>query len=161
MEQVEAEWKHRLSQKDRAHAAAETVLQDQIATLERRLGARTSPEPGQAPSAEPEELTQLRRELAAERGQRVVAERKAKFPALAEFLGAGADEMFAQGSEVALAKLNSQFEETSAGTLIAPTAPRRGAPTSAKPLSEKSKEELLDDLKRLTPAYEAWTREQT
>lgn len=161
-EQVEAEWKFRLSQKDRAHQAAETVLQDQIATLERRLASKASPaEPGQAPSVEPEELTQLRRELASEKAQRVVAERKSKFPALAEFLGSGGDDMFANGTDVALAKLNSQFESGSSSTLIAPTAPRRGAPAAAKPLGEKSKEELLDDLKRLTPAYEAWAREQT
>lgn len=162
VEQVEAEWKFRLSQKDRAHQAAETVLQDQIGILERKLKGAPA-DPGQAPSVDSEELTQLRRELETEKGQRVVAERKAKYPALAGFLGTGADEWFAaSGSDVALAKLNSQFEDGSAGsTLIAPTAPRRQAPASAKPLADKSKEELLDDLKRLAPAYEQWTREQT
>ena len=159
VEQADAEWKFRLSQKDRAHAAAETVLQEQIATLERKLAGRASDQSGQAPSAEPEELTQLRRELETEKTQRVVAERKAKFPALAAFLGNDAGTLFS-ASEVELAKLNAGLEQTG-GTLIAPTAPRRGAPAAAKPLGDKSKEELLDDLKRLAPAYEQWTRDQT
>ena len=161
VDEVEAYWRERQGKQDKAHQAAEQVLHEQIESLQRQLAVTRSQggppaEGGQANT----ELDELRRQLVEEQNLRAAAERKAKFPALAEFLGMD-DAVFATAGDVALAKLNSQFESPSnGGSLIAPTAPRRQPPTPAKPFSEKSKEELLNDLRQVTPAYEAWQREQ-
>ena len=162
VEEVEAYWQKRQSGKDRAHAAAEEALRQQVESLQRQLEAtaagRTAPD-----TQESSTVRELREQLDQERTARTIADRRAKFPAAAEWLGMNSS-VFATADEVDLAKVNALVDDAAPrnGELIAPTSPRKAAPPpSAKPYSEKSKEELLDDLKRISPAYDAWQRQQT
>ena len=153
-EEVEAQWKHRVSQKDRAHAAAEQALRDENVALQRQLSALTqAPRPaanGQsAPAGDDprvatlqEQLANSQRAIEAERQARVLDTRKAKYPALAQQVGEAGSDIFRSADEATLAKLNALADSSSGGT-FAPTSPRRpGAPAPAKPLGEMNKAEL-------------------
>lgn len=160
VEDVEKYWSAKMAERGRVHKAAETTLRGQIATLEQRLAVRGSTGQQVEGSADAQELEDLRRELADERSGRVVAERRSKYPSIVARLGDDADAFFATGDEVGLAKLNASLEEPSNGGFIAPTAPKRQPPAAAKPTADKSKEELLDDLRRLTPAFQDFERQR-
>lgn len=154
VEQVEALWANRMQQRDKAHNAAEAVLQEQIDSLKRQLGA--SPQtPGQ-PTDDAEKV-ELRRKLEASEQGRIVDARRAKYPFVAAMFPAD-DPMFL-GSEAGLAKLNSRLEDAEDHPArMAPTSPRRATPAAGKTIDQKSKEELLDDLKTVAPAYQQWLR---
>jgi len=158
-EEVENQWKHRVSQKDRAHAAAEQALREENDALKRQMQALSTPRPpanGQSAQqgddrqveALREQLAQSQRAIEAERQARVLDTRKAKYPALAQQLGEAGDGIFSTSDEASLAKLNALADSSSGGT-FAPTSPRR--PTSGpapKPLGEMSKDELEAHMRR-------------
>jgi hypothetical protein len=159
-EEVEAQWKHRVSQKDRAHAAAEQALRDENVALQRQLSALTAaprtPASGQsAPAGDDPTVTALREQLAnsqraieTERQARVLDTRKAKYPALAQQVGDAGSSIFATADEATLARLNALADSSSGGT-FAPTSPRRPGPAPApKALGEMSKAELEDQMRR-------------
>jgi hypothetical protein len=61
------------------------------------------------------------------------------------------DTIFSSADEATLAKLNADLEDAGTG-MFAPTSPKRATPTTPKTAREKSKEELLDDLRQVAPA---------
>jgi hypothetical protein len=158
-EEVDTQWRHRVSQKDRSHAAAEQALRDENDALKRRLDATTAPRPqsnGQSGSAgnDPEvealraQLEAQRRETEAEKAARVIEQRKAKYPALARGVGEAGNGIFTTADEATLAKLNAQYDDgTSTGTFASAT-PRRTQAPPAKPLGEMNKAELEAELRR-------------
>lgn len=158
-EEVEAQWKHRVSQKDRAHAAAEQALRDENDALRRSIAAQQprSQSSGQSagggndPAVEAlrQELEEQRRATEAEKQARVIEQRKAKYPALARGVGDAGNSIFTTADEATLAKLNSQYDDGSSGSgTFAPTAPRRAAQTPPKQLGEMSKAELEQELRK-------------
>lgn len=162
-EEVENQWKHRVSQKDRAHAAAEQALRDENDALKRRLDAATAPRPqsnGQSGSAGNDgevealraQLEEQRRATATEQQARVIEQRKAKYPALARGVGEAGNSIFSTADEATLAKLNAQYDDgTSTGTFASAT-PRRTQAPPAKPLGEMNKAELEAELRRSVEA---------
>jgi hypothetical protein len=159
-EEVENQWRHRVSQKDRAHAAAEQALRDENDALKRQMEALSKPRPqssGQSGSGSNDQevetlrqqLDEQRRETESERQARVIEQRKAKYPALARGVGDAGNSIFSTADEATLAKLNAQYDDGSSGTgTFASASPRRTAPTPAKPLAEMSKAELEAELAR-------------
>ena len=153
-EEIEALWQRRLSAKGREYRAAEDALRAENEALRRQLGASpTRTDNG----ASDDELERTRRELEQERNGRIVDQRRAKYPFVADIVE---ESVLLASSDVSLAKLNARLEEQDGAPVMAPTNPRRRTPTVAKKVADKSKEELLDDLKRIAPAYAAWQREQ-
>lgn len=154
LEEVESYWKNRVSGSDRAHAATEKALREQIARLE--LQAKTLAE-GKQPAADPQaaRIAELEQALRAAEAQRAVDLRKSQYPNAAQSLGDG----IAHIDEATLAGLEAR---------LAPPAPKppvpqannpsrqAGAPTG-KPLSEMTTEELKQ---QLALAGEAYLQEQ-
>lgn len=159
-EDVEAQWRHRVSQKDRAHAAAEQALRDENDALKRRLEASTAPrtQPNGQPSnggsndaaveALREQLDEQRRATESERQARVIEQRKAKYPSLARGVGPAGDSIFSTADEATLAKLNAQYDDGSSTGTFAPTAPRRTSPLPVKPMGEMNKAELEAEMRK-------------
>lgn len=158
VEEVEAQWKHRVSQKDRAHAAAEQALRDENDALKRQLGTLSQPRSqsnGQSGAQADAEADVLRQQLAdnqkaldEERRQRTLDARKAKYPALAHSVGEAGIDIFATSDEATLARLNAQLDDGSSTGTFAPTSPRRTPPAPTKGLGDMSKAELELELRR-------------
>lgn len=146
-DEVEAIWRKRVSNKDKAHAAAEKALRDQITAMQAQASGRQSSSTDGGDQSDAE-LRTLREELAAEKQARMIDQRKAKYPALAKQVG-NADDIFG-ADEATLAKLNALADEDGddGKTLIAPTSPSRRTPAPPKTLDKMNKQELLDALKR-------------
>jgi hypothetical protein len=158
VEQVEAQWQHRVSQKDRAHAAAEQALRDENDALKRQMAALSQPrsqsngQSGQGDSAEAETLRQQledqRRETENERRLRLLESRRVKYPALAASVGEAGIDVFAVQDDATLARLNAQLEDGSSVGTFAPTAPRRPAPQAGKNLNDMTKAEIEAEMRR-------------
>lgn len=147
VEERDAYWRKRMGGKDRAHAAAEKALQDQIASYEARLRAASTTGQGGQPGNEGNssaEIERLQRELEA---KDTLYGRKVKYPSLN---GNVSDAVISTASEPELARLNALFDDTPPAStgVIAPTQPRRTGPTAGKRIEEMSKDELLIELKR-------------
>lgn len=150
-EEIEAYWRNRVSQKDRAHAAAEKALREELEQLQARAST-AAPATGGQPGTESAADAELRRKyeettkaLETERAARAIDQRKAKYPALVQ--SGVADAIFATADEASLAKLNELASDEPRGTMIAPTGPRRGQPVADKPLHEMTKVELENKLR--------------
>ena len=161
VEEVEAIWKGRLSGKDRAHNAETEALRAQIEALK----AQPAPAPvGETP--EQARVRELERDLQTERTARQVEVLRNKFPTAAAHLGEaiiGMDEAKIAGLEAALDGV-APANGTSRTVIDPNAAPRRvGAPApgapGAKPLNEKTKDELLADLKRVAPTIQEEARQ--
>ena len=163
VEETEKLWQHRVSQKDKAHAAAEQALRDENDALKRQMAALSQPRSqsnGQSGTqgnvqvnAEAEALRQQladnQRALEDEKKQRTLDARRAKYPSLAKNVGDAGIDIFNTSDEATLARLNAQLDDGSSGTgTFAPTSPRRPAPAPAKQLGEMSKAEIEDQLRR-------------
>lgn len=153
-EEVEAAWRHRVSQKDKAHAAAEAALREENDRLRRQLeGASRPPSNGQSGSEGGgdaylrEQLAEAKREAEQERSLRAIESKRAKYPALARQVGEVGASIFATADDATLAKLNAIADDDTSGT-FAPTTPRKAAPAPTKQLTEMSKQELEAELKR-------------
>lgn len=156
-EEIEAYWRNRVSQKDRAHAAAERTLREELERLQASASTAAAASGGQSgtESAADAELRRKYEEttkaLETERAARAIDQRKAKYPAL---VASGvADAIFATADEASLAKLNELASDEPRGTTIAPTTPRRGQPVPEKPLNEMSKAELEGKLREATKGW--------
>lgn len=159
-EEIDAFWRKRVSEKDKAHAAAEQALREELESLKRTPSAGATSSNGQPGTAGQEDprIAELTRQLEAEKVSRLIDGRKAKYPHLAGQVG-NADGIFSSADEATLAKLNALADDSDpGGTFIAPTGPKRAPSTAAKPLHEKSKAELEADLKAATPGYVEWAR---
>ena len=153
-EEVEARWKHRVSQKDKAHAAAETALREENDRLKRQLDASRAPSNGQAGDGGGndaylrEQLAQSQREVEQERSLRAIEAKRAKYPALAKSVGESGSGIFGTSDDATLARLNALAEDDADSGTFAPMTPRKGAPPKPKSLTEMSKDELEAELKR-------------
>jgi hypothetical protein len=151
VEEAEAIWKNRMSGKDRAHAAETAALKAQMEAL-----IKNQP-PAQGESPEAARVKELEAALAAEKAARL----QTKYPLAAGVLG---DAMTSLPEEK-LAAIEAGFDSgaPAVNPIIDPNAAARrgtGVPgTAAKPLNEKSKDELLGDLRKLAPAYQQAARE--
>ena len=161
-EQVEAIWKNRVAGKDRAHAAAEGALRDQIAELNRQLVGKSAVD---AENMTEVERANARAEAAERRAteveqQRVLDVRAAKYPAAVEALKTPA--ALAAMDEADLAALNATLTggEPPPPPVIDPNAARR--PSSAAPGAprDRSIEELEADLKNQAPAFSESLQQQ-
>jgi len=157
VEEVEKAWQYRVSQKDKAHAAAEQALRDENDALKRQLGALSQPRTqssGQSGTQTDAEADALRQQLAdnqkaleEERRQRTLDARRAKYPSLAKNVGDAGIDIFATSDEATLARLNAQLDDGSSGSgTYAPTSPRRPAPAQQKSLGDMNKLELEQEL---------------
>jgi hypothetical protein len=159
VDDVDAEWRHRVSQKDKAHAAAEEALRNENDALKRQLAGLSAPRPadgrsGQASQGEDPQVVALREQLAQakqdaenEKNARALDARKSKYPFLAKQPGI-TDAVFIHSDEATLARLNAMADDGTNGVTLAPTSPRKTGPATAKPLNEMSKAELEATLKQ-------------
>ena len=140
LEEVEAYWRKRMSNSDKAHAAAEKALREQ---LERR----SSPAGDASGSSEVQSdvLRELQEKVKQAEARATQAELKAKYPAALQAVGDAAVYM----DEARLAALNESLNfDAGRPTRIDTNNPSRSA-TVPKAVEEKSIDELLNDLKQL------------
>lgn len=162
LEELDAQWRNRMSGKDKAHKAESDSLRSQNAALQAQLEKdRSEREAARlAGMSEAErvaaERDALKTQLEEERRARVVDTRKAKYPNIAADFD---DEVIAAMDEAKLAALNERLAAApQAGTppsLIDPNSSARTLPAGQKPVSEKTREELIADLKEQSPSFVA------
>lgn len=151
-EEVEAEYKARLSGKDRAHAAEVATLKSQIEALSGEKAQATSQAEGTL-----SEVDQLKRQLseaqknAKQQEQQYTATlRSTKYPYAAEALD---PQVLATMDEGKLAGLDARLKpNTRPGAGVDPSTPPRET-AAPKPIDEKSAAELKQDLARFGPAF--------
>ena len=153
-EEVDTRWRHRVSQKDKAHDAAEKALREENDALKRQLETASRPRSGgQSGDGESSDAAYLREQLAAkdreveqERALRNIEAKRAKYPALAKSVGDSGSSIF-NSDDATLARLNALADDESSPT-FAPTTPRKAAPGQPKSLNEMDKAELEAELKK-------------
>jgi hypothetical protein len=153
VEEVEAIWKTRVSNKDKSHAAETKVLRDRLAALEATATAKAQ-SATEANSATDQWKTMYDAEVEArKRDQEAYAAdvRSAKYPQAAEALDAMA---LVQMDEAKLAALNARLteDEVPTGGPIDPSSPRRSQ-SPPKPVEAKSVAELEADLQKQGPGF--------
>jgi len=158
VEDVDRQWRHRVSQKDKAHAAAEQALRDEAESLRRQLQAQTTAtgqsgtqgQTGGDPqvTALREELARKNREIEEERSLRVIESRKAKYPALARQVGEAGTSVFSTADDATLARLNALADDEVQGSPMASNSPRKPAPGQPKDIKTMSKDELEEELRK-------------
>jgi hypothetical protein len=153
-QEIDAEYRARLGGHQRGWTAAERALRDELETAKRQAAAALSRDTSgqQVPDATAQQIAELRRQAEEAEARAVAQERRAKYPELAAVITEA--KFFAAADDPDLAKLNAMLaENVGGGTYIAPTAPRRVAapPAAPKPIAEKTKDELLADLRRVAP----------
>lgn len=159
-EEVEAIWRNRFSQRDRAHNAEVDSLRTQLEDARRSAeGKPTGNGQEQQPDSYKSRYEQTQKELEQERQLRQVTERRLRFPALANEIPAD-DPTWVSGRDETLARLNATFQQPAP---LPPTghvdANNPSRPNIVpRPVSEMTKDELLQELKRLAPAVEAQER---
>ena len=142
LEEVEAYWRKRMSNSDKAHAAAEKALREQI---ERR--SSPAGDTGESSEVQSKAFAELTERVKQAEARAQAAELKAKYPTAVEAVGDAATYM----DEARLASLNESLNfDAGRPTRIDTNNPSRAAGTQAKPIEEKSVEELLADLKGMT-----------
>lgn len=146
-DEIEAYWRKRISNSDKAHAASEKVLREQLAAAQGRAVEAASP--GGGDSKEMTDLVErLQREVAEERAGRAIDTRKAKYPSASAALG---DEVLAQVDEARLAALNEQLVQERSPLPVDRNNPGRRMPAGPKALDDMSIDELKAHLKTLPP----------
>lgn len=157
-EEVEAEYKARLSGKDKAHSA-------EVAELRRQLEAAQQTSQSAATQGEQatQSVEQLRQQLAeAQKAQQKQQQefqaqlRTTKYPYAAEALD---PQVLATMDEAKLSGLNARLTPSRPGAGVDPSTPPRTT-EQAKPTEEKSSAELKADLARLGPAFANELRRQ-
>jgi hypothetical protein len=154
VEEIEASWQHRFSQRDKAHNAETAALHAQIDAL--KAAPVKAPE-GESPEAG--RVRELEAALQQERAARQAAVLQSKYPMASAVLG---DSIIGMPEEKIAAAEAAMDTGTGRPPIIDPNAaPRRGAAmqTTAKPMKDKSKDELLGDLRKLAPAYQQALRD--
>jgi chromosome segregation ATPase len=152
LEEVDAEWRGRMSGKDKAHDAETKTLRDQIAALQGQ-SAGVAGQAGEAATeaerykAQAEAAT---KELEALRRSATVEVRSAKYPHAAEQLGDPA--VIAVMDEAKLAALDARLAPASRSvSRIDPSMAPRSAPED--PDRQKTSAELKADLKTYAPDW--------
>jgi hypothetical protein len=153
-EEIEAIWKNRVSQKDRAHAAEAKALRERAEAAEAKA-ARTAEAEAEGSSDADQwkaKYEASQKAVEQERTERLIEVREAKYPMAAEALE---PEVLAKMDEGKLAALNARLDDgepAPSGRIDPNAAPRRtpSPPTSPR---DKSVAELEADLKRYGPGY--------
>lgn len=154
-EQVEAEWKYRVSQKDKAHAAETKALRDQIAALSATSGSAQQQAEGSLSEAEAlrQQLALAQKTLAQKDAEHTAQLRSVKFPNAADALDPSA---LAAMDEAKLAGLEARLSAPGPRTLpVDPSTPPRQPSGAAKPIEEKTAAELREDLRKMAPQITA------
>ena len=142
LEEVEAYWRKRMSNSDKAHAAAEKALRE-------KLEATSSPagDTGRSSEVPNDTLKELQQRLQQAESRAQSAELKAKYPTAVEAVGDAAVHM----DEARLASLNESLNfDAGRPTRIDSNNPSRSVGTrQEKSLEDKSVEELLADLRSM------------
>ena len=143
LEEVESFWRNRISGSDRAHAATERALREQIAQLEQKAKALAE---GKQPESDPRaaRIAELERQLQQAEAQRAVDLRRSKYPNAAQSLGdgiVGIDEATLAGLEERLAPQPPRSPVPQANN----PSRQAGTPTG-KPLTEMTAAELKAQL---------------
>lgn len=157
-EELDQQWRHRVSQKDKAHAAEAKALRDQLAAFEQQEATRRRAEEEARKASMTEaqrfeaERTELQRQLEQERQRTTVEIRKVKYPAIAADLD---DQALAVMDEAKLAGLNARL--TASGGSVEPpslidpnSAGRPQAPTAP---AEQTSDQIKAQLASLGPAF--------
>jgi hypothetical protein len=133
-EEIEAEWRNRISKSDKAHAAEARVLREQLAAAQ----AAKAPE-GAQPSGDVKEMAdlvkRLQQEVETERAGRAIDARKSKYPAASQALG---DEVLAQMDEARLAALDASLD----GDARTPRRVDLNNPARTRPAGSKSPDDM-------------------
>jgi hypothetical protein len=155
VEDVNASWQHRFSQRDRAHNAETEALKAQIEALKT---APSTPPAGESPEAA--RVRELEAALKNERAARQAAALQSKYPLASSVLG---DAVLGMPEEkIAAAEAAMEGGGNGTRSVIDPNAaPRRGAAATpaSKPINQKTKQELLADLQKIAPTYQQAARE--
>lgn len=156
VEEVEAYWRNRTSGIQRAHNAETTAMKAQMDALK---AAPVAPPEGE--SADAARARALEAELQQERAARQALELQTRYPYAASVLG---DEITNLSPEK-LAAMEALADGGQAGPapMMDPNAASRNNGSvqgpQAKPLNEKTKDELLADLQKAAPTIQAEARE--
>jgi hypothetical protein len=151
VEQVEAEWKHRVSQKDKAHAAEAAELRRQIAALSVTSSSAQQQADGSLTEAETlkKQLAESQQRERALQAQHTAELRAVKYPNAADALDPTA---LAQMDEAKLAGLEARLSAPATPTRpVDPSTPPRQPASGAKPIEEKTAAELREDLRLMSP----------
>lgn len=150
-EQVEAEYKARLSGKDKAHAAEVATLQQQLQTAQ--AASTTAGSQAEAASTDVETLKQqlaqqqaVNKQQAQQYNQTI---RSTQYPYAAEALD---PQTLASMDEAKLAGLNARLTPSAKTVPVDPSTPPRTAEVP-KPLEEKTSAELKADLKKYADEF--------
>ena len=148
VEEVEAYWRKRASGQALAHNAETASLKAQMEAMRSQ-----SPAASVGENPEGERVKALEAELQRERQRASVAEFRSQYPLTSEVLG----ESIVNNPVEKIAAMEAALDAGMGGVAprIDPNAARRptGIPgqASEKPLNEKTKDELLADLRRVAP----------
>jgi hypothetical protein len=144
--EVDAFWRNRFSNRDRAHNAEVAALKAQIEAMQKAPAASgASGDPNAA------QLRALQEQLETERAIRTLS---GKYPHAYETLG---DDVFRLPEEkvAAINAMGGERPVVPAPRVDPNAAPRNAAALpAAKPMEEKSVDELKADLRALAPAYQ-------
>jgi hypothetical protein len=158
-EEVEAEWKHRFSQRDKAHAEETKTLRDQLGRLqaaedERRRAEETKRQENMTDAQRmQDQIASLQRQLEDRDKAYTVEVRKVRFPNIAAELD---DSALAVMDEAKLAALDARLNGQTATppSLIDPNSAARAVNgSSITPPGEKTSDQLKAELERLGPQF--------
>jgi hypothetical protein len=159
VEETEAEWRHRMSERDRAHNAELAQLRQNLSALQEAEKAKAEEvEAARRAKMSAEELVRdqvatLERQLEEERRGRVLDSRKARFPNIAADLD---DASLAVMDEGKLAALEAKLSGRAApppSLIDQNSAARNGTGSPANAPSEKTSDQLKQDLVDMAPAF--------
>jgi len=154
VDEVDREWRNRMSKRDKAHAEETQALRRQIEEANAREERRRRAEEEQRLQSMTEaervaaERDALQRQLAEEKTLRIVETRSARYPAAAAELG---DEVLAAMDEGKLAALNTKLAgqtATSPPSMIDPNSAARTTVPSGAGSPDKSVADLQRDLEK-------------
>jgi hypothetical protein len=150
-EEVELEWRNRVSQKDKAHAQELARLQAELTKA--RETASTATSRGSEQMTDNERLAQekadLERQLQDERSARVIEVRQAKYPTAVASVGEDAAKAM---DDEKLAALETRLATPAAKPPSVMDA-NQASRTPSEPPAEKTSDDLKADLERLAPEF--------
>jgi hypothetical protein len=157
VEEVEAFWRNRFSARDRAHNAETAALREQM-----KLMQQAPVTPGENESPEAVRVRELERDLATERAARQAEALRTQYPMAAAVLGDAITSLPPEKIAAIEASYENGGPAGSPPIIDHNAAPRGnsaiGSP-AAKPLNEKTKDELLADLRQIAPIYQEAAKE--
>jgi hypothetical protein len=156
VEDVEAFWRNRFSSRDRAHNAETAALKAQIAALQT---APATPPAGETPEAA--RIRELEAALQQANTARQAEALRSQYPMASAVLGDATTNV----PPATLAAIEAAIDrgESPVQPRVDPNMAPRGnsaiQPQAAKPVTQKTKDELLGDLRRLAGPYQEALKE--